>query len=58
MHVLMESITVKASNDIITSSTSDRNDAAVVMIINLIKSQINASQKINASQSLKKVLAI
>ena len=37
VHVLMKSITCKASNesnDIVASSTRDRNDAAVVMQIN------------------------
>ena len=50
MHVLMKSMTCKANNDIVTSSKRDRNDAAVVMQINFIelKSEINASQKINA----------
>ena len=50
----MESITVKAGNDIITSSTSDRIDAAVVMKINLTE----LKSEIDASQNRKKVLAI
>ena len=60
MHVLMKSITCKGSNDIVTSSTRDRNDAAVVMQINFteLKSEIKATQRINALQCLKKVLVI
>ena len=52
----MKSFSCKASNDIVPSSTRDRNDAAVVMQINftLLKSVINASQRNNASQCLKK----
>ena len=52
----MKSFSCKASNDIVPSSTRDRNDAAVVMQINftLLKSEINASQRNNASQCLKK----
>ena len=46
----MKYITCKTSKYIVTSSTRDRNDAAVVMQINFteLKSEINASQKINA----------
>ena len=35
MHVLMKSITCKASNDIVISSKRDRSEAAVVMQINI-----------------------
>ena len=45
---------MKSLNDIVTSSTSYRNDAAVVMQINLTE----LKSEINASQSLKKVLII
>ena len=43
-----------------TSSTRVRNDAVIVMQINFteLKSEINASQRINASQSQKKVLVV
>ena len=53
----MKFITCKGNIDIVTSSTRDRNDVAVVMQLNFskLKSEINASQRINASQSLKKV---
>ena len=56
----MKSIARKANIDIVTSSKHDRNDAAVVMQIKSteLKSEINASQRIDASQSLKKVLVI
>ena len=55
-----KSIACKASNDIVTISTRDRNDTAVVMQINFteLKSEIYASQRINASQCLKKILVI
>ena len=51
----MKSITCKANTDIFTSSKRDKNEAAVVMQINFtkLKSKINASQRINASQSHK-----
>ena len=54
----MKSFTCKASNDIVIISKRDINEAAVVMQINFteLKSEINASQRINASQSQKKVL--
>ena len=60
MHVLMKSIRCKASNDNVTCSTCDRNDAAVMMQINFteLKSEINASQSINVSQCLNKVVMI
>ena len=45
---------MKSLNDIVTSSTSYRKDAAVVMQINLTE----LKSEINASQSLKKVLII
>ena len=47
----MKSITCKTSNDIVTSSTRDRNDAAVVMQMNLteLKYEINTPKRINAS---------
>ena len=58
----MKSITCKASDGIITivQHVRDINDAAVVMQINftLLKSEINGSQKNNASQCLKKELVI
>ena len=56
----MKSITSKASNHTVFSSTRDGNDAALVMQINFteLKSETIASQKVNASQSLKKVLVI
>ena len=53
----MKSITCKASNDIVTSSTRDRNHPTIVMQINATefnKSEINPSQSVNASQRLKK----
>ena len=45
----MKSFTCKASNGIVTSSTCDRNEAAVVMQINFteLKSETNASRRIN-----------
>ena len=54
----MKSITTQQVMDIVTSSTRDRNDTEVVMQINFVelKSEINTSQRINASQDLKKVL--
>ena len=49
----MKSITYKASNDIVTSLTRDRNDALVVIHINFteLKSEINASQRIKLKSS-------
>ena len=60
MHVLMKSITCKENTDIATSSKRDGNEAAIMIQINFteLKSKINASQRIKASQSLKKVLVI
>ena len=45
----MNSLTCKASNDIVIKSKPDRNEAAVVMQINFteLKSEINSSQRIN-----------
>ena len=54
MRVLMKAFTCKASNDIVISSKGDRNEAAVVMqlIFTELKSEINASQRNNASQRI------
>ena len=54
----MKSITTQQVMDVSFLSTRDRNDTAVVMQINFVelKSEINTSQRINASQGLKKVL--
>ena len=54
----MKSFTCKASNDIVIKSKRNRNEVAVVIQINFTesRSEINASQRIKASQSLKKVL--
>ena len=57
IHLLVKYITYKANIDIDTSSSRDWSDTAFVMEINFaeLKSEMNASQSINASQSLKKV---
>ena len=54
--MLIKYITCKANIDIVTSSKRDRNYAADVMQINFteLKSEIDASQRINASRNLKK----
>ena len=58
----MKSFTCKASIDIVTCLKRDSNDVAVAMQINFtelkseikVSQSINASQKNNTSQSLKK----
>ena len=52
--MLIKSITCKVNIDIVTTSRRDRNNTAVVMQINFteLKFEINASQRINASQIL------
>ena len=55
MHVLVKYISCKTSIYIVTSSTRDRNDTAVVMQINFteLKTEINGLQRIYAWQCMK-----
>ena len=50
--MLVKYFTCKASNDIVIKSKSDRNEAAVVMQITELKSEISASQRINTKQRI------
>ena len=60
IHLLMKYTTYKANIDIVTSSSRDRSGNAVLMQINFaeLNSVMNASQSINASQSLKKYILV